>query len=175
MGAIYSFPSALSQGYSARYSSGESGPQCPYRHMLTKTPLLHAYVPSSASEKHQDTVTSNEQRTSHPIGYPVYPQSGPAREHRHKISCLKRGNMKVSPPPQIIRRCAFGGGESRFCELHETPSPRLKTRCVRACTEGEGYAVYWAKSTGRVTAAAFQEEEKGAASVCVGSLGGGSC
>lgn len=142
MGAIYSTPSARSQGYSAPYSSGECGPQCPHRHMLTKTPLLHAYLPCSGSEKHQDTVTSNEQRTSHPIGFPVYLESGPAREHRHQIPRLKGGNMKVSPPPQIIRRCparsAFGGGQSRFCELHETLSPRLKTRCVRVCTEGEG-------------------------------------
>lgn len=49
-----------------------------WRMWATKAPLLHVYVPSSDSEKHQDTVTSNEQRTSHPIGYPVYLESAPA-------------------------------------------------------------------------------------------------
>lgn len=64
----------------------ESGPPCAYWRMLTKAPLFHVYMSFPWQWKAGDTVTANEERTSHPIGFSVYLESRPHWQKQHKIS-----------------------------------------------------------------------------------------
>lgn len=67
-------------------TSSDCGPQCPYSCALTKAPFCRVCISSQWQWKAGDTVTSNEEWTSHPIGYPVYLESRPLEQKQQRMS-----------------------------------------------------------------------------------------